>query len=68
MPPSISRLPSFQGAQARSLRSYFRRIPLFTTAILVAILVFWLLELQTKWDVLYWGALVPKEVNLATST
>lgn len=67
MPPSIARLPSFQGTRARSLRSYFRRIPLFTIAILVAIVAFWLLELQSKWNVIYWGALVPNEVNLGTS-
>lgn len=65
MPPSISRLPSFQGARAPSIRSYFRRIPLFTIAILIAILVFWILS-QTSWNVVYWGGLVPKEVNLGT--
>ena len=50
------------------LRIYALRLPLFTRSILLLIILFWILELQTAWNVAQWGALVPKEVNLGTST
>lgn len=56
-------LPSFD---IRRLRSYVFRLPLFTRIVLVFISLFWILELQQVWDVVQWGALVPKEVNLGT--
>jgi hypothetical protein len=31
------------------------------------ILAFWLLEFQTIWSVVQWGALIPEEINLGTS-
>ena len=43
------------------------RLPLFTRVMLLAIIIFWVLELQTAWDVPAWGALIPKEINLGTS-
>ena len=58
-------LPQFNPAR---LRSYVFRIPLFTRIILVLILLFWILELQTAWDIAQWGALVPLQVNFSTST
>lgn len=58
-------LPQFNPAR---LRSYVFRIPLFTRIILLLILLFWILELQTAWDIAQWGALVPLQVNLSTST
>ena len=58
-------LPQFNPAR---LRSYLFRLPLFTRAVLLFISVFWILELQSAWNVAQWGALVPKEVNLGTST
>ena len=58
-------LPQFNPAR---LRSYVFRIPLFTRIILLLIIFFWILELQTAWDIPQWGALVPLEVNLGTST
>ena len=58
-------LPNFNPAR---LRTYVLRLPLFTRIILLSITLFWLLELQNAWNVPQWGALVPKEVNLGTST
>ncbi|KKK20052.1 hypothetical protein ARAM_006405 [Aspergillus rambellii] len=48
------------------VRSYLLRLPLFTRLILLAIIIFWLLELQTVWAVVQWGALVPDEIGLGT--
>lgn len=50
------------------VRSYILRLPLFTRIVLVIITVFWLLELQTVWDVVQWGALVPDQIGLGSST
>ena len=47
-------------------QKYIFRLPLFTRIVLLLIMVFWVLELQTAWDVASWGALIPKEVNLGT--
>ena len=58
-------LPQFNLAR---LRSYVFRIPFFTRIILLLIIFFWILELQTAWDIAQWGALVPLQVNLSTST
>lgn len=58
-------LPQFNSAR---LRSFIFRIPLFTRLVLLLILLFWILELQTAWDIAQWGALVPLQVNLTTST
>lgn len=49
------------------IRSYLLRLPLFTRLVLLVIVAFWLLELQTIWSVEQWGALIPEEVNLGTS-
>lgn len=57
-------LPQFNSAR---LRSFVFRIPLFTRLVLLLILLFWILELQTAWDIAQWGALVPLQVNLTTS-
>lgn len=57
-------LPQFNPAR---LRSYIFRVPLFTRIILLLIILFWILEFQTAWDITQWGALVPLEVNLGTS-
>lgn len=57
-------LPSFSPAR---LRSYLFRLPLFTRVVLLLIVIFWILELQSVWDVVQWGALYPNEINLGTS-
>ncbi|KAL3429675.1 Gaa1-like protein [Aspergillus tetrazonus] len=48
------------------VRSYLLRLPLFTRLVVLAIIVFWLLELQTVWSVVQWGALIPDELGLKT--
>lgn len=49
------------------VRSYLLRLPLFTRLVLLVIFAFWLLELQTIWGVVQWGALIPNEINFGTS-
>lgn len=56
-------LPSFNPAR---LRSYIFRLPLFTRIVLLLIVIFWILELQSAWNVVQWGALYPNKVNLGT--
>lgn len=60
--PAVS-LPS----NPARLRSYILRLPLFTRLVLVVILAFWVLELQTVWSVVDWGALIPNEIGLGGS-
>lgn len=57
-------LPSFSPAR---LRSYIFRLPLFTRIVLLLIVLFWILGLQSAWNVVQWGALIPQEVSLGTS-
>lgn len=49
------------------IRTYLVRLPLFTRLVLLIILAFWLLEFQSVWGVIQWGALIPEEINLGTS-
>ncbi|KAL8658946.1 MAG: hypothetical protein Q9226_000684 [Calogaya cf. arnoldii] len=58
--------PTIPSLDVRRLRSYVFRLPLFTRIVLVFVVVFWILELQKVWNVIQWGALIPKEVNLRT--
>lgn len=58
---------TFPQLDPRRVRSYLLRLPFFTRIILLAIILFWILELQSAWNVAMWGALVPKEVNIGTS-
>ncbi|BCR83106.1 rhomboid protease family protein RBD2 [Aspergillus chevalieri] len=48
------------------VRSYILRLPLFTRLVLLAILAFWILELQTIWSVVRWGSLTPDEIGLGS--
>ena len=48
-------------------QKYLFRLPLFTRIILLLLLLFWILELQSAWDVATWGALVPQSVSLSSS-
>jgi glycosylphosphatidylinositol transamidase len=57
-------LPTFNPAR---LRSYIFRLPLFTRIVLLLIVAFWILELQSAWDVIQWGGLIPREIGLGTS-
>ena len=64
---SINSLPiPTRFIQPTRIRSYLFRLPLFTRLILLAIIAFWLLELQTVWSVTKWGWLEPSEVNFGT--
>jgi glycosylphosphatidylinositol transamidase len=56
-------LPSFNPAR---LRSYVLRLPLFTRLCAVAIFAFWVLELQSAWEVIKWGSLIPKEIGFGS--
>jgi len=56
-------LPTFNPAR---LRSYIFRLPLFTRIVLLLIVAFWILELQSAWDVIQWGGLIPREIGLGT--
>ena len=59
-------MPSITTFNTSRARSYMVRLPLFTRLVLLAILGFWLVGLQSVWDVRQWGALIPKEMGLAT--
>ena len=48
------------------LRSYLLRLPLFTRGCVLAVLIFWIIELQTVWSVTQWGSLIPREIGLTT--
>lgn len=61
----MATLPSFD---PRRLRSYILRLPLFTRIVLLLIVIFWLLEFQSVWNIIQWGALIPQEINIGTST
>ncbi|KAH8701695.1 Gaa1-like protein [Talaromyces proteolyticus] len=58
-------LPALPFNPAR-LRSYLLRLPLFTRAVLLVIIAFWLLELQSVWSVVTWGALIPDEMSIGS--
>ena len=62
-------MPSFPAQfNPAKIQRYLFRLPLFTRIILLLIIAFWILELQSAWDVPAWGGLVPEKVNLTTST
>ena len=59
--------PTLPQLNPAKFQKYIFRLPLFTRTILLLIIAFWILELQSAWDVAKWGALIPNEVNLRTS-
>lgn len=59
-------MPSITTFNTSRARSYVFRLPLFTRLVMLAILVFWVVGLQSVWDVRQWGALIPKEMGLGT--
>ncbi|KAA8649768.1 rhomboid protease family protein RBD2 [Aspergillus tanneri] len=63
--PTPAALPPLPFNPGR-VRSYLLRLPLFTRLVLLVIIVFWLLELQTIWGVIQWGSLTPNEIGLGT--
>ncbi|KKA23036.1 Rhomboid protein 2 [Rasamsonia emersonii CBS 393.64] len=58
-----SALPPFPFDPTR-VRSYVVRLPLFTRLVLLVIVAFLLLEIQSVWSVVRWGALVPDEMGI----
>ncbi|KAL2134619.1 hypothetical protein VTI74DRAFT_11361 [Chaetomium olivicolor] len=58
--------PNVSGFSTMRARSYVFRLPLFTRAMIVAIVLFEFLCLQRWWDVRQWGALIPDEIGFAT--
>lgn len=61
--PSAFRVPV---PNPTRMRSYLFRLPLFTRIILLVIVGLWILELQTVWSVIHWGALIPLEVGFGS--
>ena len=59
--------PTFPQLNPAKFQKYIFRLPLLTRTALLLIVAFWVLELQSAWDVATWGALIPREVNLKTS-
>ncbi|KAK5993127.1 Rhomboid-type serine protease 2 [Cladobotryum mycophilum] len=59
-------MPSIQGINTLRARSYVIRLPLFTRAIILAIICFWLASLPGIWDVRQWGSLIPDKISIAT--
>ncbi|KAK4228190.1 rhomboid protein 2 [Podospora fimiseda] len=59
-------MPSLQTFNTTRARSYVFRLPLFTRIVLLAITIFWLVGLQSAFDLRQWGALIPKEMGLGT--
>ncbi|KAL4787204.1 Gaa1-like protein [Aspergillus varians] len=64
-PAALPALPPLPFNPSR-VRSYVLRLPLFTRLVILAIIVFWLLEFQNVWDVIQWGAVIPNEIGLST--
>lgn len=58
-------LPQFSAAR---MRSYIFRLPLFTRGIIIVIILLWIASIQSVWDVQKWGALIPEEIGLSTSS
>ncbi|KAI1491740.1 Gaa1-like protein [Biscogniauxia mediterranea] len=59
-------MPNVQSFSALRARSYVIRLPLFTRAIIVIMVAFWLAGLQSVWDLQQWGALIPEELGIRT--
>ena len=60
-----SMLPQFNLGRTRS---YMFRLPLFTRLIITLIVAFWVVSIQSVWDVRAWGSLIPQETGVATCT
>ena len=65
-PTTIRSLPIPTNFHPNRIRSYILRLPLFTRGVILAILIFWILELQTVWSVTEWGSLQPSKIGIFT--
>ncbi|KAH8193596.1 hypothetical protein TruAng_012238 [Truncatella angustata] len=54
-------MPNIQGLSTLRARSYVLRLPLFTRAMVLIIVVLWLVGVQSVWDERQWGALIPDQ-------
>ncbi|KAH9904566.1 Gaa1-like protein [Xylariomycetidae sp. FL2044] len=59
-------MPTVQSFSALRARSYIFRLPLFTRCIILIIVAFWLVGIQSVWDLRQWGALIPNEIGIKT--
>lgn len=59
-------MPGVRGFSTLRARSYIFRLPLFTRAIILIIIIFWAVSLPSIWDIKGWGALVPDKVSFTT--
>ncbi|KAK8076135.1 hypothetical protein PG994_003407 [Apiospora phragmitis] len=60
-------MPNVQSFSTLRARSYVFRLPLFTRLMVLAIVVLWLVGIQSAWDLRKWGALIPNEMNFFTA-
>ena len=58
--------PNVSSFSTLRARSYVFRLPLFTRAIILVIVLFWILDLQSVWDIREWGALIPDKTGITT--
>ncbi len=49
------------------MRSYVFRLPLFTRLVVFAIVLLWILSIQSFWKVQECGALIPNEIGFSGS-
>lgn len=63
MPSMASIIPQLNLGRTRS---YVFRLPLFTRLIITLIIAFWVVSIQSVWDVRAWGSLIPQETGVAT--
>lgn len=56
-------MPTFSTLRARS---YVFRLPLFTRAMALIIVLLWAFGVQSVWDLRAWGALIPDKISFAT--
>lgn len=59
-------MPNIQGFSTLRARSYVFRLPLFTRAMVLIIVVLELVGLQTVWDLRQWGSLIPDQISFGT--
>ncbi|KAK6069604.1 rhomboid protein 2 [Seiridium cupressi] len=59
-------MPNIQGLSTLRARSYVFRLPLFTRAMVLIIVVLWLVGIQSAWDLRQWGALIPDQISITT--
>ncbi len=66
LPTAAMPTPAMSSFSTLRARTYIFRLPLFTRGVLVVIVAFWILGVQSVWDVRAWGALIPEKTGIAT--